>query len=74
MSWILLVLAALSALMLWRDLRSGRIYYARDYDDEPMDFDAPEPFFEKSKSAAFFKVIILTVAVCCLTAIESYWR
>src|SRR5262245_33176653 len=64
MSWFLLILAALSTLMLWRDLRSGRIYDPSE--DESQDYDAPENFFEKSSTPAFYWIVIVTVAVCCL--------
>jgi amino acid permease len=66
MSWFLLILAALSTLMLWRDLRSGRIYYTDEH--AGLDYDDPEPFYEKSSSPTLYRVVIVTVAVCCLIA------
>ena len=67
MSGILLTLAALSAFVLWRDLSSGRIYYARKHGS--LDYDAPEQFFEKGDSPSLFWTVVVTIAVCCLIAL-----
>ncbi|MFN0109798.1 MAG: hypothetical protein ACKVZH_13165 [Blastocatellia bacterium] len=66
MSLVMILLAIAAALMLWRDLKSGRVYWSRRY--QKLDYDAAEPFDEKQNSTVFYWTVIGLVAVCCLGA------
>lgn len=72
MSFILITLATFSILMVWRDLKSERIYYARRYSyfqqQSPLEYDAPENFYEKADSPFLYWATIAVIMVCCLIA------
>lgn len=66
MSLVMILFAISAALMLWRDLKSGRVYWARRY--QQLDYDAAEPFDEKQDSPVYYWTVIGVVALCCLGA------
>lgn len=66
MSLVMILFAIPAALMLWRDLKSGRVYWSRKY--QQLDYDAAEPFDEKQNFPVYYWTVIGVVAVCCLGA------
>jgi len=79
MTWYLLILSAVSALMLWRDLGSGRIYtFFANYSsrrwqwelffEKSLDYNAPEFFIERYNAPILYWTIIGFVSVGCLSA------
>lgn len=67
MSLILILVAVPASLLLWRDLKSGRIYEPTGRFGQ-FDYDAEEPFADKVASPVYYWVVIGVVAVCCLGA------
>ena len=65
MAWVLYILTASSSVMLWRDLKSGRIYYV--YNPVRLEYDAPEYFLERIRVPIMYRFILITVGILCLS-------
>jgi hypothetical protein len=64
MGWLLLITATAAGLMLWRDLKSGRIYAPNRY--QPFDYDSPEHFETKSEWPFLFRIATGLIGGSCL--------
>jgi hypothetical protein len=65
MAWFLCILTAFSLIMLWRDLKSGRIYFS--YRHTKLEYDAPECFFERKSAPIIYRLILISVGVLCIS-------
>ena len=59
---LLYLLAAASLFMLWRDWKSGRIYYLPRYGG--LKYEDPDPFWERERTPILYWGIWITVGSC----------